>query len=104
MNYTELDRRLVQVVPSPRQFAYQQLEFYAFVHFTVNTFTGREWGDGTEDPAIFNPEKLDARQWARAVKSATLKGASGGRISTQWWGTSRASSGVTLAVPTSRPR
>ena len=45
MNYTELDRRLVQVVPSPRQFAYQQLEFYAFVHFTVNTFTGREWGD-----------------------------------------------------------
>lgn len=49
MNYTELDRRLVQVVPSPRQFAYQQLEFYAFVHFTVNTFTGREWGDGTED-------------------------------------------------------
>ena len=40
MNYTELDRRLVQVVPSPRQFAYQQLEFYAFVHFTVNTFSG----------------------------------------------------------------
>lgn len=74
MNYTELDRRLVQVVPSPRQFAYQQLEFYAFVHFTVNTFTGREWGDGTEDPAIFNPEKLDARQWARAVKSAGIRG------------------------------
>ena len=74
MNYTELDRRLVQVVPSPRQFAYQQLEFYAFVHFTVNTFTGREWGDGTEDPAIFNPEKLDARQWARAVKSAGMRG------------------------------
>ena len=77
MNYTELDRRLVQVVPNPRQFAYQQLEFYAFVHFTVNTFTGREWGDGTEDPAIFNPQKLDARQWARAVKSAGIDPSNG---------------------------
>lgn len=45
---TELDRRLVSVTPSKRQFLHQQLEFYAFVHFTVNTYTGREWGDGTE--------------------------------------------------------
>lgn len=71
---TELDKRLVQVVPSERQFQYQQLEFYSFIHFTVNTFTGKEWGDGTEDPAIFNPVKLDARQWARAIKSAGMRG------------------------------
>ena len=70
----ELDKRLIQVVPSERQFRYQQLEFYAFIHFTVNTFTGREWGEGTEDPAIFNPEKLDARQWAKALKSAGMRG------------------------------
>ena len=44
-----------------------------FVHFTVNTFTGKEWGDGTESPSIFNPEKLDARQWARAAKSGGFR-------------------------------
>lgn len=57
-----LDERLVQVVPSPRQIALQEMEFYAFVHFTVNTFFDREWGDGTEDPAIFAPAHLDAEQ------------------------------------------
>lgn len=70
----DLDKRLIQVVPSPRQFAFQQLEFYSFIHFTVNTFTDREWGEGTEDPVIFNPEKLDARQWTKALKSAGMKG------------------------------
>lgn len=70
----ELDKRLVKIVPSERQLSYQQLEFYAFVHFTVNTFTGKEWGDGTEDPAIFHPDKLDARQWTKALKAAGMKG------------------------------
>jgi len=59
---------------------YRQLEWYkreksAFFHFGVNTFTGREWGDGTESPAIFNPEKLDCRQWIRAIKQAGFKAA-----------------------------
>ena len=44
-----------------------------FVHFTVNTFTGREWGDGTESPSIFRPEKLDARQWARTAKAGGFR-------------------------------
>nr|MCR5683636.1 alpha-L-fucosidase [Clostridiales bacterium] len=69
-----LDERLVQITPSPRQLAHQQLEFYAFIHFTVNTFTDREWGDGHEDEAVFNPEKLDAEQWAPAVKDAGMRG------------------------------
>ena len=69
-----LDERLVQAVPSPRQLAHQQTEFYAFIHFTVNAFTDREWGDGTEDPAIFNPEKLDAEQWARECRAAGMRG------------------------------
>lgn len=56
----ELDRRLIQVVPSERQLRLQRMEFYAFVHFTINTFTDREWGDGTEDPAVFAPGRLDA--------------------------------------------
>lgn len=68
------DEKLTKVVPHERQFRFQQLEFYAFIHFTVNTFTDREWGDGTEDPLIFNPEKPDPEQWVKAVKSAEMKG------------------------------
>ena len=44
-----------------------------FVHFTVNTFTDREWGDGTEDPRVFNPARLDARHWARAAKAGGFR-------------------------------
>ena len=59
---SELDKRLIQVTPSIRQLRLQEIEFYAFVHFTVNTFTGREWGNGTENPAIFNPTGMNADQ------------------------------------------
>ena len=58
MRWTE--EELTAVRPSPRQIRYQQRELIGFVHFTVNTFTDREWGDGTEDPAVFNPDRLDA--------------------------------------------
>jgi len=59
--------------PSPAQVAWQQLETTAFLHFTVNTFTDKEWGDGTESPSIFNPVKLDARQWVAALKAGGFK-------------------------------
>ena len=70
----ELDKRLVKIVPSVRQLKHQQLEFYGFIHFTVNTFTDKEWGDGTESPQIFNPARLDAGQWVRAAKDAGMRG------------------------------
>ena len=59
--------------PSVHQLNWQQLETNAFLHFTVNTFTDKEWGDGTESPAIFNPTKLDVRQWIKALKEAGFK-------------------------------
>ncbi len=59
--------------PSQSQLAWQQMETTAFLHFTVNTFTNKEWGDGTESPSIFNPVKLDARQWIKALKEAGFK-------------------------------
>ncbi len=61
------------IVPDKRQLAWQKLEMTAFLHFGINTFTGREWGEGTESPLLFNPTKLDARQWAKTVKEGGFK-------------------------------
>jgi len=61
-------------LPSKRQLEWQELQFYAFVHFNMNTFTNMEWGYGDEDPDRFNPTQLDTRQWARICKQAGMKG------------------------------
>jgi len=61
-------------VPSARQLAWHDLQFYGFVHFTVNTFTDKEWGYGDEAEGAFNPTALDARQWARVARDAGMKG------------------------------
>jgi len=61
-------------VPSERQLAWHELEYYMFVHFTVNTFTDKEWGYGDEPESIFNPTALDCRQWARTASEAGMKG------------------------------
>jgi len=61
-------------IPSERQLAWHELEFYAFVHFNMNTFTDKEWGFGDEDPATFNPTELDCRQWAQICKKSGMKG------------------------------
>src|ERR1044071_349098 len=50
------------------------MEYYAFVHFSLNTYTDQSWGYGNEDVKLFNPEKLDCRQWARICKQAGMKG------------------------------
>lgn len=55
-------------IPTARQLEWQQSELAMFLHFGVNTFTDMEWGDGTEDPQIFNPTELDVEQWVRVAK------------------------------------
>ncbi|MEZ6013757.1 MAG: alpha-L-fucosidase [Planctomycetota bacterium] len=61
-------------VPSERQLAWHERQFYGFVHFGPNTFTGVEWGEGREDPRTFAPSDLDCRQWVAAMKSAGMTG------------------------------
>ncbi len=68
------DERLIRVRPDKRQVEFQKVEFYAFIHFTINTYTGKEWGDGTESPEIFMPDHLDAAQWVTAIKDAGMRG------------------------------
>ena len=62
-----------RLVPDSTQLAWQQLEMTAFIHFGINTFTGREWGEGTESPELFNPTELDARQWVKALKDGGFR-------------------------------
>ncbi len=65
--------KAAHVVPTPQQYDWQNLELTAFVHFGMNTFTGREWGDGTESSELFNPENFDALQWVRTLKAGGMK-------------------------------
>ena len=61
-------------LPSENQLRWQDMEMYAFIHYSLNTYTDQEWGFGNEDPKLFNPSSLDCRQWARVCKQAGMKG------------------------------
>ena len=61
-------------VPNENQLRWQEMEMYAFIHYSLNTYTDQEWGYGNEDPNLFNPSHLDCRQWARVCKLAGMKG------------------------------
>ena len=61
-------------IPNLGQLKWHELEYYMFIHFGPNTFTNQEWGTGLEDPKVFNPTKLDCRQWAKTARYAGMKG------------------------------
>lgn len=61
-------------IPSENQMRWQQMEYYAFIHYSLNTYTDQSWGYGDEPLELFNPENLDCRQWARVCKEAGMKG------------------------------
>jgi alpha-L-fucosidase len=61
-------------LPNANQLRWQDMEMYAFIHYSLNTYTDQEWGFGNEDPKLFNPSQLDCRQWARVCKQAGMRG------------------------------
>lgn len=69
-----LEKKLASVRPTKRQIDWQKTEFYGFIHFNINTFTKKQWGDGTESPSLFSPTNLDATQWIETFKQAGMKG------------------------------
>ncbi|MGN0569711.1 MAG: alpha-L-fucosidase [Candidatus Fimenecus sp.] len=62
------------IVPNRRQLIIQDMKYYAFVHYGMNTFTNREWGNGKESESIFNPKKQNTDQWCEAIAAAGMKG------------------------------
>lgn len=69
----DIVEKLISVRPSKRQLEWQKLEFTAFFHYGINSFTDREWGDGKEDISIFQPQKLDTDDWCEALILAGIK-------------------------------
>ncbi|MBO5979696.1 MAG: alpha-L-fucosidase, partial [Bacteroidales bacterium] len=61
-------------IPSENQMRWQEMEYYAFIHYSLNTYTDQSWGYGDEALELFNPKNLDCRQWARICKEAGMKG------------------------------
>ena len=74
MNEEERLELYTSIVPNERQLNIQKMPFYAFVHYNINTFTGKEWGTGKESPRLFNPKCQDTDSWCKAIKSAGMKG------------------------------
>jgi len=66
-------KKAAHVVPSPRQLNYLNNGFIGFIHFGPNTFTGREWGNGMEDPSVFAPKVVDTDNWVKNMKAAGIK-------------------------------
>lgn len=65
--------KAAHVVPTKNQYEALKNEFIAFIHFGPNTFTRMEWGNGFEEPQVFDLKNLDTDQWCKAMKAANMK-------------------------------
>ena len=74
INSEEFLDRITSIVPSERQIELQRMGYYNFIHFGLNTFTRREWGNGKEDPSVFTLKDIDTDEWARRIKSTGSTG------------------------------
>ena len=74
VSFSSHAQTLCPPLPSENQLRWQEMEMYAFIHYSLNTYTDQEWGYGNEDLKLFNPSDLDCRQWARVCKQAGMKG------------------------------
>jgi Alpha-L-fucosidase len=74
LNIIAQSKTLCSPVPTENQLRWQEMEMYAFIHYSLNTYTDEEWGYGNEAMELFNPSDLDCRQWARVCKQAGMKG------------------------------
>ena len=73
MNQNDILYKAAHILPSPRQYDWMNLELTAFLHFSLNTYYDREWGDGKEDPQRFNPENCEPREWIRLLAECGFK-------------------------------
>src|SRR4051812_30767151 len=62
------------VLPTQRQLNWQETDMYCIIHFSVATYTDKEWGFGDEDPKIFDPKRFSALQIVGAAKAGGFKG------------------------------
>ncbi len=62
-----------KVVPTENLISYQKMELVGFIHFSINTFTDKEWGYGDESPKVFNPSELNVEQWVETAKAAGIQ-------------------------------
>lgn len=69
----EIIEKAAHVVPTPQQYAWQKMEFNAFIHFGMNTFANVEWAKKMASPKLFNPVDLNCDQWVRVLKEAGVK-------------------------------
>lgn len=74
MNEQERIDLYTSIVPNKRQLMIQDMKYYAFIHYTVNTFTNKEWGNGKESESVFNPSNQNTDQWCEAIAQAGMKG------------------------------